>query len=463
GEVLDFNLYSTDPGGTLGQEPTASSTSMFIKLDGVGTSEDMIIILKLYDTVTGIYTTKAVVVQNADIIKSDAALTGTAYDSITLDNNDGLIVIEPNDYQEGNTNLVIVGAQIAGSDEGITGSGINLNGAIGVGSTGTQPFDTDVSDAPFKITSIGFVTTSTADQNASLSFDVTVEDADGDAVTQSIIVNIGDTTTTTSTASTAVVSQEPIEDTSAFSLTSSDSLDQQRSMSAANNNSVLLGAIAAAGLGVGSAAAANGFAPGGDYATFGTTAFGYDGGAMQGYTLDSRDIVSDAFGGESLEIAAGDYSGGPSASHSAIVEKLSLTDAGGEQSLAPIELPQGTEIQQPDPAQSAFTSAVVGMPSAEMLASANGNALDAQAQGTAEVGRVLIDALAGGGGPDIDAVLDAAANQVPGGNAALDALASHGAAAVSGWDTAGFAGFPGGHSSVTVDPMLHHDAVVAAA
>ena len=53
---------------------------------------------------------------------------GTPYEgsALTLDNNDGLIVIEPNDYQEGNTNLVIVGAQIAGSDEGVTGTGINL-------------------------------------------------------------------------------------------------------------------------------------------------------------------------------------------------------------------------------------------------------------------------------------------------------------------------------------------------
>ena len=37
---------------------------MFVVLDGIGGSEDMIVVLKLYDTVTGQYTTKAMMVQN---------------------------------------------------------------------------------------------------------------------------------------------------------------------------------------------------------------------------------------------------------------------------------------------------------------------------------------------------------------------------------------------------------------
>src|SRR6185503_16776455 len=160
GEVLDFNLYSTDPQGTLGIVPTQNTTSMFIELDGVGTTEDMIVVLKLYDTVTHQYTTEALMVQNGDIIKSNATLAGTAYAGIVLDNNDGLIVIEANDYQQGNSNLVIVGAQIAGSDSGVTGTAINLNGGLGAsgGSSGTQPFSTDVNDNPFKIQNIGFLT-----------------------------------------------------------------------------------------------------------------------------------------------------------------------------------------------------------------------------------------------------------------------------------------------------------------
>ncbi|MEQ7873570.1 DUF5801 repeats-in-toxin domain-containing protein, partial [Sphingomonas sp. ASV193] len=186
GEVLDFNLYSSNPQASTGGVPTASATSMFIELDGVGTSEDMIVVLKLYDTVTHQYTTEALMVQNGDIIKSNATLAGTAYSGITLDNNDGLIVIEANDYQQGNSNLVIVGAQIAGSDDGITGTAINFNGALGAsgGSSGTQSFQTDVSDQPFKIQNIGFLTTTTTNQNADLTFNATIKDGDGDTVSQ---------------------------------------------------------------------------------------------------------------------------------------------------------------------------------------------------------------------------------------------------------------------------------------
>jgi T1SS-143 domain-containing protein len=192
GEVLDFNLYSTDPHQNVGT-PTASATSMFIELDGVGSSEDMIVVLKLYDTVTHQYTTLALMVQNGDIITSNATLAGTPYAGIVLDNNDGLIVIEANDYQNGNTNLVIVGAQIAGSDDGVTGTAENFNGALGSGggwAGGTQAFSTDVSDQPFKIQNIGFLRTTTTDQTAHLTFDVTIHDGDGDSVTQTIVADV---------------------------------------------------------------------------------------------------------------------------------------------------------------------------------------------------------------------------------------------------------------------------------
>ena len=107
------------------------------------------------------------------------------------------------------------------------------------------------------------------------------------------------------------------------------------------------------------------------------------------------------------------------------------------------------------------------MPSAEMLApQAEQLAVDGQAQGTAEVGRVLIDALAGGrGGPSIDAVIDAVANHGQGGGAAaLEALASPADAAVSAWHMAGISGFTAGYSGITMDAMvIHHDAVQSVA
>src|SRR4029453_1017500 len=208
---------------------TQTSTSMFMALDGIGGAEDMIVILKLYNTVTHQYTTKVLIVYNGDIlVQADApSLVGAPYECLraALDNNDGLIVFEPNDYQEGNTNLVIVGAQIAGSDEGIIGTGIDLNGDVGDsgGISGTPSFSTDVSDAPFKITSIGFLTTSTEDQSAQLSFDVTLEDFDGDAVTQHIDVNIG-------TSSPALLPPDP----QSFAATSST---ESSSLLVSNDNS----------------------------------------------------------------------------------------------------------------------------------------------------------------------------------------------------------------------------------
>ena len=105
-----------------------------------------------------------------------------------------------------------------------------------------------------------------------------------------------------------------------------------------------------------------------------------------------------------------------------------------------------------------------------MLAAANANeqaALEGQAKSNGEVGRVLADALAGGHGPSIDAVIEAVANHGgPGGsaNAALEAIASHGGAAVPAWHMANIAGFPGGHSMPTMETMvIHPDAAPHAA
>src|SRR4029079_6789157 len=266
GEVLDFNLYNSSPTGHLNTTPTASATSMFISLDGIGSSEDMIIVLKLYDTSTHTYTTKALMVENGDIIKAgvnDGQLTGTAYEAVTPTGNDGLIVIEANDYQAGNTNLVIVGAQIAGSDECITGSATNFNGNIGASgnSSGTQDFSTDVSDAPFKIQNIGFLTQSTTDQGAQIQFDTTVTDADGDSATQHLTVNVG-TQVSNNAAVNTMMATNSLASTSNLS---SDHLvstnDNHRSFEEhrSANSAALLGAIAAAGLSSAHEVAAEGF------------------------------------------------------------------------------------------------------------------------------------------------------------------------------------------------------------
>jgi hypothetical protein len=203
GEVLDFNFYSTNPTGFVGATPTAQASAMYLRFDNLGGGDDIVVNLKLYDTVTHSYMTQAVVIDNGDILKHGDTIPA-GYTALTaLDNNDGLAIIESNDYNSGGTHWVIVGAQILGSTEGITGSGINLNGATGSGggSSGTESFST-VADSGntttgtydadvIKISDVGIVTQTTSTQDANLQFTFTNVDADGDATaTQMLNVQI---------------------------------------------------------------------------------------------------------------------------------------------------------------------------------------------------------------------------------------------------------------------------------
>jgi hypothetical protein len=465
--VLDLNLYATDPAGTLGGVPTQSSTSMFIALDGIGGAEDMIVVLKLLDTSTGQYTTKAIMVQNADIlVQADAAsLVGTPYEGIgaALDNNDGLIVFEANDYQEGNTNLVIVGAQIAGSDEGITGTAINLNGDVGAGggSSGTQAFSTDVSDAPFKITSIGFLTTSTEDQSATISFDVTLEDFDGDAVTQHIDVNIG-------TSSPALLPPDPQGFASTLSTESSSLLvsnDNTKSGGHGNDGKnvgdtgIMAGIVAAAGL-MSDAAAAHDVA---------------DSGSDQGselvysYTAQTVETVSAGDDGESSSVSL--LAAESQAEESAPAQSSSSSDDqansshGVDKGSAPAASDASDHASSDDhgPAPAADNSGpvapTVAMVSAEALEAAKAG-VDAHAQHGGSVEQIVADALGQGDAPTVDAAL---AN-LPGGNGELSALAnvaSPAGAPVSGWDMGGQGAIGTIHDMMLSmhAPGMHHDAV----
>ncbi|WP_214471675.1 type I secretion C-terminal target domain-containing protein, partial [Mesorhizobium sp. dw_380] len=202
GEVMDMDFFTTNPTGFTGLTPDAQVSSMFLKFDGIGNSEDFIVILKLYDTVAGTYTTKAMFVENGDIFKGAGTGPGI-YSGVTLDNNDGLLIIESNDYNAPGEHYVLVGAQITPTDEGITGTAINLNGAIGAGgaSTGVQNLSSDTNDLGFKISDIGLISTTTTAQNADLTFNVTVKDADGDTSTaQQLDVHVVNGVTYTGTA-----------------------------------------------------------------------------------------------------------------------------------------------------------------------------------------------------------------------------------------------------------------------
>ncbi|MDP3674869.1 MAG: tandem-95 repeat protein [Novosphingobium sp.] len=198
GEVLDMDFFIADPKGFDTLTPTAQVSTIFFKFDGIGASEDFIIILKTYDTVTMQYSTRALYVANNDIFKGTPP---AGYEGITLDNNDGLIVIEPNDYKFGmaDANIVIVGAQITTTNEGITGPAISFNGLIGMGGASAPGGDLsdDVNDtAPLKISDIGFLTTTTSLQNASLNFTFQLKDSEGDlSATQVLTANVVNSTT----------------------------------------------------------------------------------------------------------------------------------------------------------------------------------------------------------------------------------------------------------------------------
>lgn len=172
---------------------------MFLKFDGVGSSEDLVVLLKLVDASNPLLTTtKAIIVDHDDLFTNTMGNLPPAAYNISLDNNDAALIIESNDYNNVGTtgeNWVIYGAQILTSTEGISGSGINLVRATGPGgastsfqnfeSAGAPPPVADTTDGsePMKITDIGIVitTTTTSTLPADLNFSFKIVDADGDS------------------------------------------------------------------------------------------------------------------------------------------------------------------------------------------------------------------------------------------------------------------------------------------
>jgi len=181
-------------GGTERLDPTTSASSIVIKFDGIGSSEDLVLVLDLKDA-GGNEITRAVNVQNSDLIKGSANVPSPYNTEFTLDNNDALLIIEQNDYTVAGETYQIQGVQIMQSANGLTGNAINLNGATGAngGSSATSnltawdPTDNDV----LKIVDIGFVQQTSGTIPANLDFAFAVADADGDTTaTQHIDVHI---------------------------------------------------------------------------------------------------------------------------------------------------------------------------------------------------------------------------------------------------------------------------------
>jgi hypothetical protein len=129
------------------------------------------------------------------------------------------------------------------------------------------------------------------------------------------------------------------------------------------------------------------------------------------------------------------------------------------QSAAPTELLKGTDapVHNEVTDHTAVTAAAVSMPAPTVAAAA---AHSGPVQGNEVVAQVLADALHGGGGGTIDALVNSLPNH--GGAQATEALASLAAGGVSNGDTGVLGGFSGAHLALTMEAMVvHQDAVPA--
>ena len=100
GEVLDMDFFMVNPTGDTTPPPCAHAmaTSMILTLDNFGT-EDLVVVLKLVDPDDNSTTTKAIIVDTGDVF-TDGSPPPSGF-GLTLDGNDGAIIIESNDYNFG--------------------------------------------------------------------------------------------------------------------------------------------------------------------------------------------------------------------------------------------------------------------------------------------------------------------------------------------------------------------------
>ena len=374
---------------------------------------------------------------------------------------------------------MIVGAQIAGSDDGITGQAVNFNGALNTASdfVNTQSFQTDVSDQPFKIQNIGFITTTTTAQNADLTFNVTIQDGDGDKITQTLdatVTSSADSSTPISLSGSVVTIQSPVNNTSSVNtLSLASSTDTEKSstqQTTTNSNSVLMGAFAAAGLAASEPLAAeDNHSSSQSVDDHALDAVGQHTEALTPVALDAvsgddgLNIAAIASDGHSEAAPASAAVHGAGDDHAQTGIDSAASQAGAH---APAELPQGTDAPAHDSGVSAaaITAGGIAMPDAALLMAAAaahggvaGQAPTVDGQHNEVVGKVLADALHGGGsGPNVEALLNSLPQAADHGQAAADALASHAAGAVPNGDMGIFAGFTGGIGLHMMQQMAVH-------
>ncbi len=237
-EVIDLDFFTENPKGFVTSadpnnlvNPRATSKAIFIEFTqaGPGAGKDMVVVLKLVDDNNPANTiNRAFIVGNStgndDVFNADLPAYGFEAQA-----QNGIVVFESNDYNfdlGGGVfeNYSIQGAQVVTSTQNQSGTGYQLNGAIddpttlaSEGATSGPQIafggaTTEGNNEPIKIVNIGFV--ASVSQDAQLSFDVALVDADGDeTATQTLDVTIvGDNSVTASAeADTFVIGDTDVD------------------------------------------------------------------------------------------------------------------------------------------------------------------------------------------------------------------------------------------------------------
>jgi hypothetical protein len=299
--------------------------------------------------------------------------------------------------------------------------------------------------------------------NIDMNFGVTGQDADGDTSTGTIDVTLTAVPIQPLSVQTAQVVSQTSLNTSSLVGTNDNHHEQRAAES--GHNSVMMGALAAAGLSALDASHGNhvsfrDFGQGElDHQAFHTASLG-------SVTTESASVAQTSHVLQSAVVSKAPVEPQHNGTVHDMVDTVhSLTAASTNNAHGNTELLHGTTVPvQGASGGHAATAASVVMPSAQQLAAVHGNHSGnsvAGAQHDEVVGKVLADALHGGEGhgPNVDMLLSAMSTHGAGagGNAGLEALASQAAGGVSFMHMGGAGGSGGFHMPLMVEMVTHAD------
>jgi hypothetical protein len=452
----DGTMDEDDPTGYEFTGHDTVTDAGFTIMQTKGNGDASVQIRAVYDDDSG--TLKTLDGSTVDIDPNSIVITG---------DDDGLWQIHP----QADGSVVITGLS-AGAQitfQTVNDEPFNAVEIVNVNSETNPATNQDWGGADFVVGEFGF-TTVTEGSNIDLSFDVTAEDADGDTSTGQIdvtLVPVGSssaTSTTTLAADPPATTQSQSTDMSATLVASNDNGDNAR-VFVAGNQAALMGVIAAAGIDV-SATIAAVRAMVEDVRGDAENASGGQHAAMVSVEADGGSSAPTLAAREASDSAVSQEAEARASNAAAEVDRAKLDAANDEAGPTVSALADGTEASGAAES-SAVTAAAVAMPSIEMVAAleaANQSVAASEAASVAhnqEVGRVLADALAGGNGLDIGALVDSIGGGT--GHAVREALASLKDGGVSNGHNDGGWAFANGHDALSIDALaLHHDAPPAA-